>query len=81
MEYIKKYMIPEQSFDVTLDDWGAVKFVSCKPTYDWGAVKFVSCKPTYDVDPREYASFFLLRDDQIVYRFPYRYREKNNTTG
>ena len=58
---------PEQSFDVTLDDWGEVKFVSCKPTYN--------------VDPREYASFFLLRDDQIAYRFPYRYREKNNTTG
>ena len=58
---------PEQSFDVTLDDWGEVKFVSCKLTYD--------------VDPREYASFFLLRDDQIVYRFPYRYREKDNTTG
>ena len=67
MEYINKYMIPEQSFDVTLDDWGEVKFVSCKPTYN--------------VDPREYASFFLLRDDQIVYRFPYRYREKDNTTG
>ena len=67
MEYIHKYMIPEQSFDVTLDDWGEVKFVSCKPTYN--------------VDPREYASFFLLRDDQIAYRFPYRYREKNNTTG
>lgn len=67
MEYINKYMIPEQSFDVTLDDWGEVKFVSCKPTYN--------------VDPREYASFFLLRDDQIAYRFPYRYREKNNTTG
>ena len=67
IEYINKYMILERSFDVTLDDWGEVKFVSCKPTYD--------------VDPREYASFFLLRDDQIVYRFPYRYREKNNTTG
>lgn len=62
IEYINKYMISEQSFDVTLDDWGEVKFVACKPTYD--------------VDPREYASFFLLRDDQIVYRFPYRYREK-----
>lgn len=67
IEYINKYMIPEQSFDVTLDDWGEVKFVSCKPTYD--------------VDPREYASFFLLRDDQIVYRFPYRYGDKEDIKG
>lgn len=65
MEYINKYMIPEQSFDVTLDDWGKVKFVSCKPTYD--------------IDPQEYAAFFLIRDEQILYRFPYRY--ENNTIG
>lgn len=65
MEYINKYMIPEQSFDVTLDDWGKVKFVSCKPTYD--------------VSPQEYAAFFLIRDEQILYRFPYRYED--NTIG
>lgn len=57
-------MIPEQSFDVTLDDWGEVTFVSCKPTYDV---------------EHEYALFFLLRDKQILYRFPYRYEE--NTMG
>lgn len=67
IEYINKYMIPEQSFDVTLDDWGAVKFVSCKPTYD--------------VDPREYASFFLIREEQILYRFPYRYGDKDDIKG
>ena len=65
MEYINKYMIPGQSFDVTLDDWGEVKFVSCKPTYD--------------IDPQAYAAFFLIRDEQILYRFPYRY--ENNTMG
>ncbi len=64
IEYINKYMIPEQSFDVTLDDWGEVTFVSCKPTYDV---------------EHEYASFYLLRDEQILYRFPYRYEE--NTMG
>ena len=61
---IYKYMIPEQSFDVSLDDWGEVTFVSCKPTYDV---------------EHEYASFFLLRDEQILYRFPYRYED--NTMG
>ena len=48
MEYINQYMIPEQSFDVTLDDWGEVTFVSCKPTYDI---------------EHEYATFYLLRDE------------------
>lgn len=28
MEIINKYMIPEQSFDISLDDWGEVTFVS-----------------------------------------------------
>lgn len=64
IEKINKYMIPEQSFDVTLDDWGEVTFVSCKPTYDI---------------EHEYASFYLLRDEQILYRFPYRYED--NTMG
>ncbi len=59
---IYKYMIPEQSFDVSLDDWGEVTFVSCKPTYDV---------------EHEYASFFLLRDEQILYRFPYRYEDNS----
>lgn len=64
IEYINKYMIPEQSFDITLDDWGEVKFVSCKPTYDI---------------EHEYAAFYLLRDEQILYRFPYCYED--NTMG
>lgn len=53
-----------EKFDVTLDDWGEVTFVSCKPTYDV---------------EHEYASFYLLRDEQILYRFPYRYED--NTMG
>ena len=58
-------MIPEQSFDVMLDGWGEVTFVSCKPTYN--------------IYPQEYASFFLLRDEQILYRFPY--LDEDNTMG
>ena len=54
---ITEYMISEQSFDITLDDWGEVTFVSCEPQ-----------KPFYcDYE----ASFFLIRDEQILYQFPY----------
>lgn len=57
IEEINECMIPEQSFDITLDDWGEVKFVSCKPK-----------KPVFcDYE----ASFFLIRDEQILYQFPY----------
>ena len=31
IEEITEYMISEQSFDITLDDWGEVTFVSCEP--------------------------------------------------
>ena len=65
IEEINKYMIPEQSFDITLDDWGEVKFVSCEPQ-----------KPLYcDYE----ASFFLIRDEQILYQFPcmYEHNKKN----
>lgn len=57
IEEINECMIPEQSFDITLDDWGEVKFVSCKPK-----------KPVFcDYE----ASFFLIRNEQILYQFPY----------
>lgn len=55
IEKIDEYMIQEQSFDVTLDDWGEVTFVSCRPT-SWRV--------------NEEPSFFLVRDDQILYKFP-----------
>lgn len=48
-------VIAEQSFDVDLNDWGKVRFVSYRPTYDtlWEDVSFV-----------------LAKDNQIVYYFP-----------
>ncbi len=55
IEKINEYIIPEQSFDVTLDDWGDVTFASCRPT-SWRV--------------NEEPSFFLVRDDQILYKFP-----------
>lgn len=56
-------VIPEQSFDVHLNYWGEVRFVSYLPTYDtlWEDVSFV-----------------LTKDNQIVYHFP-AYFENNST--
>ena len=55
IEKMNKCMIPEQSFDVALDDWGDVTFVSCTPI-SWRV--------------NEEPSFFLVRDGQILYKFP-----------
>lgn len=55
IEKINEYRIPEQSFDVTLDDWGEVTFISCRPL-SW--------------EPYEEPSFFLVGGEQIVYEFP-----------
>lgn len=67
IEKIEKYKIPEQSFDVYLDDWGEVTFVSCRPSPD-------------ELIDWKVASFYLIRDDQILYKFPYRF-ENNSSRG
>ena len=56
-------VITEQSFDVDLNGWGEVQFVSYLPTYDtlWEDISFV-----------------LAKDNQIVYHFP-AYFENNST--
>lgn len=59
IEKINKYMIPEQSFDVLLNDWGETKFVSCKPS-------------SFDFED---ASFYLVKGDQILYKFPFLYED------
>jgi len=56
-------IIQDQSFDVELDDWGDVKFVSYEPD---NSVDF------------EDVSFFLTKDDMVIYSFPY-YCENNST--
>ncbi len=63
IEKINEYKIAEQSFDVWLDGWGEVTFVSCRPQ----SLDF------------EDASFFLVKDDRILYEFPY-LCEDNSTT-
>ena len=66
IERIREYMIPEQSFDVSLNDWGEVTFVSCMPMPDSNGY----------TDPHADVSFYLVSGEQIIYRFPYvNYRE------
>lgn len=67
MEKVNQYAIPEQTFDVFLDDWGEVTFVSCRPSPD-------------EYDDWKVASFYLVKDDQILYEFPYRL-ENNSSKG
>lgn len=61
IEEVNEYMVAEQTFDVWLEDWENVKFVSCVPGY-------------YDFTD---ASFFLLKDEQIVYKFPHRFADNS----
>lgn len=70
IEKVNEYMIPEQSFDITLDDWGDVTFASCRPP--------ALDEQAEEVDGFEDASFYLLKGNQILYRFPYRY--ENNSS-
>ena len=58
IEEIDKYMISEQSFDIILNDWGEVRFVTCEP----------------DPSKKELlgdVTFYLLKEDEILYQFPY----------
>ncbi len=58
IEEINEYMIPEQSFDITLNDWGEVRFVTCEPD------------PSKKEIPGD-VTFYLIKEDEILYRFPY----------
>ena len=51
-------IIEEQSFHVELNDWGEVRFVSYEPD------------PS-ERDPDEDVTFYLLKDNEILYQFPY----------
>lgn len=55
----KDRIIEEQSFQVELNDWGEVRFVSYKPDFTAGA------------DPLEDVSFYLLKNEEVLYQFPY----------
>lgn len=62
-------MVSEQSFDLSLNDWGAVTFVSCMPD------------PDAEADPLTDASFYLISDGDLLYRFPYVAENNVRETG
>jgi len=53
-EFSMDQVIGDQSFDVDLDGWGEVKFVSVAP----------------DGEKTKDVSFYLMKDDQVIYQFP-----------
>lgn len=59
----EKRVIPDQSFNIELEEWGNVRFVSYLPSED-----------VYMED----VSFFLTKENQVVYSFP-SYCENNTT--
>lgn len=60
-------IIEEQSFQIELNDWGEVRFVSYEPT------------PLERV--HEDVTFYLLKDDEILYQFPYISKRPTNGMG
>lgn len=66
---IYENMVSEQSFDLSLNDWGSVTFVSCMPD------------PDADTDPLTDASFYLIREGELLYRFPYVAENNVRETG
>lgn len=61
-------IIAEQSFQVTLNDWGEVEFVSYEPD-------------SLEKSPQEDVSFYLLKDEKILYQFPYIGEEHSSGNG
>lgn len=59
MEVIDRSRIEDQSFEVVLNDWGKVTFVSCMPDFY-----------NENLDSLTDASFYLLRDGKVLYKFP-----------
>ena len=51
-------ILEEQSFQVKLNDWGEVRFVSYEPDHT-------------GQNPLEDVTFYLLRGEEILYQFPY----------
>lgn len=51
-------IIEEQSFQVELNDWGEVRFVSYEPS-------------SSERDLQEDVTFYLLKEEEILYQFPY----------
>ncbi|WMJ90106.1 hypothetical protein [Anaerocolumna sp. MB42-C2] len=60
---VENRIIQDQSFDVKLNDWGNVRFISYEPD---------------NSNDFEDVSFFLMKNNSVIYSFPY-YCENNST--
>lgn len=70
MAVINRSKIEEQSFEVLLNDWGKVMFVSCmRDGYN------------EELNPLTDVSFYLLDGDHILYRFPDVYENNVRAVG
>ena len=49
-------IIEDQSFDIQLNEWGDVRFVSCQPDKD--------------TNPHADATFYLMDQNQVIYKMP-----------
>ncbi len=58
LKKISKDMIEEKSFNISLNDWGEVTFISCMPDFD------------ESIDPLTDVSFYLINNEKVLYRFP-----------
>ncbi|MDE5698640.1 MAG: hypothetical protein K2I96_14730 [Lachnospiraceae bacterium] len=70
MEVIDRSRINDQSFEVVLNEWGKVTFVSCMPDFY-----------NENLDPLTDASFYLLKNEKVLYRFPYVSDDNIRETG
>ena len=69
---IPEGQIMDQSFEVTLDDWGEVTFAAFEPERDPYTKNYFTVYSD--------ARFMLIKDDKVVYIFPEEY-ENNEMTG
>lgn len=66
-EYNDNHIVmQEQSFDVELDSWGKVRFVSCRPN---------------KADEFEDAYFYIVEDNKVIYTLPYYYSSNIRSNG
>lgn len=66
-EKINKSKIDEQSFEIDLNNWGRVNFVSCMPDDSTNTYTDVS--------------FYLTNDNKVLYQFPYVTQNNIRTHG
>lgn len=66
---IQDFVIEEQSFEISLNSWGKVKFTSCLPML------------MEHTNPLTDASFYLLKNEKVIYHFPYIFPDNIRESG